>query len=166
MSSKDISVELTLMAEQLEALSRDEQLPTAVRRKVERLVRHAQRLAGQLSQGRAARARVLNHADRVFMARLNKAIDENILVTDIDLGFLTAQLSMSHSTLYRRVKSLTGLTASEYVRKRRLLHCRQLLESGDYNVGEAAMMTGFNQMAHFRAMFKHEFGVLPSEVRR
>lgn len=30
----------------------------------------------------------------------------------------------------------------------------------------AAMMTGFNQMAHFRDTFKKEFGMLPSEVVR
>jgi len=41
-----------------------------------------------------------------------------------------------------------------------------LLESGDYNVNQAAMMTGFNQMAHFRETFKKEFGILPSEVKK
>jgi len=28
------------------------------------------------------------------------------------------------------------------------------------------MMTGFNQMAHFREVFKREFGILPSEVAK
>ena len=73
---------------------------------------------------------------------------------------------MSHSTFYRKVKALTGLTAKEYVRKFRLKYCLQLLESGDYNVTEAAMMAGFNQMAHFRQTFKNEFGILPSEAMK
>ena len=42
----------------------------------------------------------------------------------------------------------------------------QLLQSGDYNVTEAAMMPGFNQMAHFRETFKKEFGVNPSDVMK
>ena len=41
-----------------------------------------------------------------------------------------------------------------------------LMVSGDYNVNQAAVMTGFNQMAHFRETFKREFGILPSEVKR
>ena len=49
---------------------------------------------------------------------------------------------------------------------RRLRYSYQLLASGDYNVSQAAMMTGFNQMAHFRETFKKEFGILPSEVRK
>ena len=65
-----------------------------------------------------------------------------------------------------KVKALTGLTAQAYIRKRRLRYSYQLLASGDYNVSQAAMMTGFNQMAHFRETFKKEFGILPSEVRK
>ena len=83
---------------------------------------------------------------------------------DIDLPFITDKMAMSHSTFYRKVKALTGLTAKEYIRKFRLQHCYHLLECGEYNVNQAAMMTGFNQMAHFRETFKNEFGILPSEV--
>ena len=108
----------------------------------------------------------LSHLDREFMERLNSTIEEHIMQTDIDMTFLTDKMAMSHSTFYRKVKALTGLTAKEYVRKQRLRHCYKLLESGDYNVTEAAMMTGFNQMAHFREVFKKEFGILPSELTR
>ena len=34
------------------------------------------------------------------------------------------------------------------------------------NVTEAAMLTGFNHMAHFREIFKNEFGILPSDVKK
>ena len=107
----------------------------------------------------------LSRLDQDFIEKLNRVIEENIMQTDIDMAFLTDKMAMSHSTFYRKVKALTGLTAKEYVRKRKLRHCYRLLESGDYNVTEAAMMTGFNQMAHFRETFKNEFGLLPSEVR-
>ena len=85
---------------------------------------------------------------------------------ELDIAFLTDKMAMSHSSLYRKVKALTGLTCNEYVRKMRLRHCYRLLETGDYNVAEAAMMTGFNQMAHFREVFKKEFGILPSELTK
>jgi methylphosphotriester-DNA--protein-cysteine methyltransferase len=41
--------------------------------------------------------------------------------------------------------------------------CAELLKSGDYNVTEAATMTGFNDLGHFREVFKKEFGVTPSD---
>lgn len=105
-------------------------------------------------------------ASNTFLDRLDRVIEQNILHTDIDLPFLTDKMAMSHSTLYRRVKSLTGLTAQAYVSKVRLRVARSLIESGECNVTEAAMATGFNQMAHFREVFTREFGFLPSEVRK
>lgn len=57
-----------------------------------------------------------------------------------------------------------GMTINEYVRKLKLQHSKQLLLSGDCNVNEAAMMTGFNNMGHFRESFKKEFGILPSDI--
>ena len=106
----------------------------------------------------------LSRLDQEFMERLDRVISENIMTEDLDMPFMTDKMAMSHSTFYRKVKALTGMTAKEYIRKYRLRHCYQLLESGDYNVTEAAMMTGFNQMAHFRDIFKKEFGIAPSEV--
>jgi AraC-like DNA-binding protein len=109
---------------------------------------------------------LLSNLDREFLNRLNQLIDDNIKKEEIDLAFVTDKMAMSHSTFYRKVKALTGLTAQAYIRKRRLRYSYQLLASGDYNVSQAAMMTGFNQMAHFRETFKKEFGILPSEVRK
>ena len=114
----------------------------------------------------ASAAPGLSPLDHEFIQRLNTLISDHIMQEDIDMAFLTDKMAMSHSTFYRKVKALTGMTAKEYVRRQRLNHCYRLLESGDYNVNEAAMMTGFNQMAHFREVFKKEFGILPSEVIR
>ncbi len=108
----------------------------------------------------------LTPLDQDFIVRLNRLIEDHIMQEDIDMAFVTDKMAMSHSTFYRKVKALTGMTATEYIRKRRLRYCYQLLESGDYNVNQAASMTGFNQMAHFRETFKREFGILPSEVKR
>ena len=109
-----------------------------------------------------------NFADetKVFTALSGTEAIEIVMKENIDMAFVTDKMAMSHSTFYRKVKALTGMTATEYIRKRRLRHCYELLESGDYNVNQAAMMTGFNQMAHFRETFKTEFGILPSEVKK
>ena len=108
----------------------------------------------------------LSRLDQEFIDKMNKVIDENMTTENLDLNFMTDKLAMSHSTLYRKIKALTGMSAKEYIRKLRLQRSFQLLESGDYNVTEAASMTGFNDMGNFREIFKKEFGILPSEVRK
>lgn len=141
--------------------------------RIQNLLKARRRLMESVTRHPAADASVpadtateprLSRLDQEFLDKLNGIIRENIMSQDIDLPFVTDKMAMSHSTFYRKVKALTGMTAVEYIRKFRLLHCYQLLESGDYNVSEAAMMTGFVQMAHFRETFKKEFGILPSEV--
>ena len=79
---------------------------------------------------------------------------------------MTDRMNMSYSTFYRKVKALTELTPNEFVRKIKLKNSALLLQTGEYSIQEAAMRTGFNNMAHFRDCFKEEFGVLPSEYMR
>ncbi len=107
---------------------------------------------------------VLSHLDQQFLEKLNRLIDENIVKTDLDMAFLTDKMAMSHSTFYRKVKALTGMTAVVYIRTAKLHHSMQLLKTGEYNVTEVAYMTGFNNLSHFRESFKKEFGVTPSQV--
>ena len=106
----------------------------------------------------------LSPIDQDFLNRLNQLLDDNLTRDDLDMSFLTKEMAMSHSSLYRKVKALTCMTVNEYVRKHKLNRTMALLRSGKYNVTEAAMMTGFNNMGHFRDSFKKEFGINPSDV--
>ena len=142
--------------------SRMHNLLTARRRLAEQLSQH---VGYKPREDHTDVAKPLSNLDQAFLNKMNSVIKDNIMSKDIDMTFITKQMAMSHSTFYRKVKALTGMTATEYIRKYRLQHCYNLLLSGNYNVNEAAMMTGFNQMAHFRDTFKKEFGILPSEVR-
>ena len=105
----------------------------------------------------------LSRLDQEFIDKMNRVIEENIMKEELDMAFMTDKMAMSHSTFYRKVKALTGMSAKEYIRKRRLQRCAELLRSGDYNVTEAATMTGFNDLGNFREAFKKEFGTAPSE---
>ena len=65
-----------------------------------------------------------------------------------------------------KLKSLSGLSANEFIRKIRMHKAEELLSKGDCNVSEAAWSVGISSIIYFRQCFKHEFGVLPSEYRR
>lgn len=107
----------------------------------------------------------LNPLDQRFMDKLNKLIEENISINDLDIAFFTDKMAMSHSTFYRKVKALTGMSANEYVKKAKLRHSMKLLLSLEYNsISEVAMLAGFNNLGNFRESFKREFGKSPSEI--
>lgn len=105
----------------------------------------------------------LNKLDEAFLSKLTSLIEDNLELEKIDITFMTDHMNMSYSAFYRKVKALTELTPNEFVRKIKLKNSALLLQTGEYNIQETAMKTGFNNMAYFRDCFKEEFKVLPSE---
>lgn len=101
--------------------------------------------------------------DKAFLDKLDHLILENLLQTDLDVNFIAHEMCMSYSTLHRRIKSATGMSANEYVRKHRLAKAMQLLHDG-HNATEVSLQCGFNSPSYFTRCFKAEYGILPSEV--
>ena len=93
-------------------------------------------------------------------------IEKHIATENLDMAFMTDKMAMSHSTFYRKVKALTGMSANEYIKKAKLRQSMQLLKTKQYTVSEVAMMTGFNNLGNFRESFKREYGMTPSELLR
>ena len=108
----------------------------------------------------------MSKLDEAFLAKLTTIIEDNLDTDKLDIGFIREKFNMSHSTFYRKVKGLTGLSANEFIRKIKLKNSLRLLESGLYNISETAYMTGFNDVSYFRQCFKEEYGVTPSEWGR
>ena len=137
------------------------------RRRLAEMISFGGKATGRRDSGNEATGRrEMSKLDREFMDKLNRTIEEHLTKEDIDMAFMTDKMAMSHSTFYRKVKALTGMTAQEYIRKLRLQRAAQLLAQRECNVTEAATMTGFNDLGNFRNAFKKEFGVAPSEYAK
>ena len=106
---------------------------------------------------------VRNEETNTFLHRLDGIIQENLLTDSLDMSFLSAQMCMSHPTLYRRLKAATGMTLNEYVRKHRLTKAYGLLLKG-VSASETALDCGFSSLSYFSRRFKSEYGISPSEV--
>lgn len=107
----------------------------------------------------------LSRLDEEFLNKFTNLVEENMTNIHMDLAFIEESMNMSHSTLYRKVKSLTGMSGNEFIRKIRLRHGYRFLLEG-YNVTEAAYSCGFGDVKHFRNSFKEEYGVNPSQFIR
>jgi signal transduction histidine kinase/ligand-binding sensor domain-containing protein/DNA-binding response OmpR family regulator len=101
--------------------------------------------------------------DKEFLKKLTGVIEENLEDEELNISQVAAQLNMSHSTLYRKIKALTNLTANEFIRKVRINFAEQLLLTGQYNISEIMYRIGINSSSYFRQCFKDEFGMNPSE---
>lgn len=68
---------------------------------------------------------------------------------------------MSQSTLYRRLRNITGQKPTEFVRTIRLKRAAQLIREGHYSIRVISDMTGFSSYSYFTRCFKDMFGVSP-----
>lgn len=105
----------------------------------------------------------LSKLDTEFLKKLNGIIESNFATEKLDMAFFSDKMNMSHSTFYRKLKMLTGVTPVDYVKKIRLNKSLELIASGEFNITELAYQTGFNNPAHFRDAFKNEYGMSPSQ---
>ena len=104
----------------------------------------------------------LNQIDQEFLDKLDRLIGKGIS-GDIDVNMLASQMAMSTSTLYRKMKALTGMSTNEYIRKYKMQYAERLLLEGKYSISEISFMVGMNSIAYFRRCFKAEYGMIPSE---
>ncbi len=78
---------------------------------------------------------------------------------------LCKELGMSQSALYRKIKSLTGVSIQIFIRKIRIKRSAQWLLSEDMTVTEIAFALDFADLKYFRKCFKEQFGMTPSEYK-
>lgn len=102
-------------------------------------------------------------ADEVFLEKLMHFIEENMMEPTLQVDELGKVVNMSRTTLYRKLKALTGLSAIEFIRDLRLKRSAQLLQRKEYTVNEVAYMVGFADVDYFRKCFKQQFGKTPKE---
>jgi signal transduction histidine kinase/DNA-binding response OmpR family regulator/ligand-binding sensor domain-containing protein len=103
--------------------------------------------------------------DGIFLRQAIEVVEENLANFDFTHDQLIDAMNTSKSTLYRKIKSLTGLSPSEFVRNIRLKHACIMLKNETGNVSDIAYAVGFNDPKYFSTCFKAEFGVSPREYK-
>lgn len=102
-------------------------------------------------------------SDELFLGDLNEAIYNNLDDTDLDVEKLARLVNMSRPTLYRKIKSISGLTPNELINITRLKKAAQMLADGGLKIYEVADMTGFGSQTNFGRNFLKQFGMTPTE---
>ncbi len=142
---------------------------TLLQSRIHNLLESRKRLAerfntgSNLSEKRAAVAESLSKLDNEFIEKVTKLIEDRLSSEKIDISYLADNMCMSNSTLYRKMKALTGLSTNEYIRKIKMQYAERLLLEGKYNISEVAFRVGINSTVYFRQCFKEEFGTSPSD---
>ena len=91
-------------------------------------------------------------------------IEANYTESEFSVEDLARELTMSKSTLIRRLKSITDKTPIEILSEYRLNKAHALLRNQDLPVKEVAFLVGFNDQYYFSRKYKEHFGYPPSKA--
>jgi AraC-like DNA-binding protein len=134
---------------------------------INNLVDNVRRLRGKFSgaqdqEERLEQVKVKGNND-VLMDRIMKSVNANLNNPDYDVEMLTKDVGISRAQLHRKMKEITGISTSEFIRNLRLEQAARLIKERKINITQVAYSVGFNNQTHFSTVFKKHFGMTPTE---
>ena len=102
--------------------------------------------------------------DDEFLRRAIDCARAHLSDSDFDREAFASEMGASASTLYNKLRSLTGLNVSAFIRDIRMKEAKRLAQTQpDLRVSDLAYKVGFKDPKYFSTCFKKEFGLQPSE---
>jgi len=106
---------------------------------------------------------VHSEKDKAFVNHLLEVIDAQLVNPDFDIEHLCSQMGMSRTSLYQKIKSISGQSIGDFVRATRLRKAVQIMTHEDVSLSEVMYRIGIQTQSYFTKAFKKEFGKTPTQ---
>jgi len=110
-----------------------------------------------------ATGKAISKIDVQFLEKATSIIDNRMADPKFSVEILAGEMAMSQMQLYRKLKGLTDLSASDFIRQLRLMKAAKLLKEGELNVIQVSYEIGISSPSYFAKAFKERYGVTPSD---
>lgn len=107
---------------------------------------------------------MLSERDSQFLDTLQHHLSKYLDDDAFNVNTLASDMGMSYSSLYARVKDLTGQSPQALVNTYRMNLAMELLRTHNYTVQEVCYKVGISSPTNFSRSFKKQFGIVPSSV--
>jgi signal transduction histidine kinase/ligand-binding sensor domain-containing protein/DNA-binding response OmpR family regulator len=105
-----------------------------------------------------------NKLNDKFVKKMLEVVRANIANTEFGKDDFASSMNISSSLLYKKVKSLTDQSPTDFIKMVRLDYALELLQSHKYTVTEVSEFCGFSSLGYFSTVFKKYFGKSPTEI--
>lgn len=141
-----------------------------IKARIESLLENREKLRAHLLnkvrfEPTASEIEIDTDTENAFIHKAILLVEENLDNTSFGIENMVDELYMSQSTLYRKIKSLTGLSLTAFIRSIRLKKAAHLILASDLNLNQIAYEVGFNDYKYFKTSFKKQFNCLPSKYK-
>lgn len=102
-----------------------------------------------------------NAPEDEFVLNIRQLVEENMDDEGFGIQEVCHAAGVSRTQMHRKLKALTGLSASHFIRSIRLEHAKKLLKTSDLNIAQVAYEVGFRDPKYFSKTFSEMYGVSP-----
>ncbi len=106
---------------------------------------------------------VAQSAESQFVEKFRTIIQGNLGNSDLNVETISHEMGISRAQLYRKIKSITGISPNDIIREARLRRADRLLETTDKSVSEIAYEVGFSSPSYFTKCYREFFGRTPNK---
>lgn len=110
-----------------------------------------------------ADSRVYSTHDQQFLLKCRNVIDDMLNDADFDVNAMAARMAMSHSSLYKKIKKITGMSVVEFINEYKIYRAATLFMQGETNVQTVSDKCGFRDVKTFRETFKRKMNITPKQ---
>lgn len=108
----------------------------------------------------------LSQADKDLLDRIVTFISDHIDHPTLSVDTLVDEAGISRSALFKKIKTLIGISPMELIKNIRLKKAAELIKEGSDNFTQIAYKTGFNDSQYFSKCFKQTYGMTPTEFKK
>ena len=136
--------------------------------RIDNIIENRKRIQSEYSQKSAAETRIKADApkspDEIFLSKALECVLSHLDDDTYDRESLAADMGASSSTIYNKLRSITGLNVSGFIRDIRLKESKRMAEEDpNQRVSDLAYKVGFRDPRYFSTCFKKQFGIQPKE---
>lgn len=132
--------------------------------RVEKLIENRRKLQKHFSKTLSINPELaITSAESDFLKRLQTVLDKHIINPEFTSSSFGKLMHMSRTQLHRKLKAITGMSTSEFIRSQRLKLALGLLKESDASISEIAYQVGFNTPSYFGKCFKEMYHCTPNE---
>ncbi len=106
---------------------------------------------------------VITDRDGELIKKVMKWLEDNVSDSEVTVDNLAGYVGMGRTSMYNKLKGLTGKSPVELIQEFRLEKATYYLRSGQYSVSETSYKVGFSDPGYFSRTFKKKYGISPAD---
>ena len=136
--------------------------PDVLKLKIKNLIRLSNTTKNKDAEG--DKISQLCEREQKFINELRQIVLDEMISADFSVEFVCKKLGTNRMQLHRKMMSILGITASDFIKQIRFEQAKVLLETTDMNISETMYEVGLSSLYNFTQTFQQLFNESPSDI--